>query len=246
MSNKYHILVPLAVTASLFVSSCGSMRNTATIHRTTKVEADIPRGDNRTFDIPTKLPKQSHALLAEAKKWLGTPYKYGGEDHRGVDCSGLVLSVYKTALDIKLPRNSSEQASYCSPLPKDKIMPGDLLFFATSGSRDKVSHVGLYVGDGKMIHSSASRGVIISNISEDYYTRTFTGAGYVDKYRRMLDTDIQIDQIEKTAVPTITPVTTATVKNVKSDPEPSVEEARQAVLNSLIEQKLDSIFNNRP
>lgn len=130
MSKKSPILLIAAAIASLLVS-CGSMKNTATVHRTSKVGGDGGSHDTRHFEVPKSLPPQSHALLAEAKQWIGTPYKYGGEDKNGVDCSGLVLKVYKSALDIKLPRNSAEQSSYCSPLGKDKLMPGDLLFFAT-------------------------------------------------------------------------------------------------------------------
>lgn len=286
MSKKSHILFSAAV-ISTFMVSCGSMKNTATVHKTSKYE------QTTTFEIPSKLHPQSNALLTEAKKWLGTPYKYGGQDKRGVDCSGLVLNVYQKALDIKLPRNSGEQASFCSPLAKDKLLPGDLLFFATSGS-GKVSHVGIYVGDNKMIHSSASRGVIVSNISEAYYLRTFAGAGFVEKYHAMISTGgnppIEVkDQMDVAAPFTYTPVATlpeknkpsetlesntktatvavtpqakttetktASVRNKTTAPvkvatsgntsvksEPNEEEARKAVLNSLIEQKLDSIFN---
>lgn len=303
MSKKSPILLIAAAIASLLVS-CGSMKNTATVHRTSKVGGDGGSHDTRHFEVPKSLPPQSHALLAEAKQWIGTPYKYGGEDKNGVDCSGLVLKVYKSALDIKLPRNSAEQSSYCSPLGKDKLMPGDLLFFATSGSRSKVSHVGIYVGDGKMIHSSASKGVIVSSISDDYYKRTFAGAGYVDKYRAMLDpvapnqsptapatgTNAPADDElpfkmtpvtslpakagnagntapqEAVAAKAQTPIPTARMSEPKPQPakgqpktietvgsqqaasgtqsaEPTADEARKAVLNSIIEQKLDSIFN---
>lgn len=304
MPKKSPILLIAAAIASLLVS-CGSMKNTATVHRTGKV-GDGGSHDTRHFEVPKSLPPQSHALLAEAKKWIGTPYKYGGEDKRGVDCSGLVLNVYKSALDIKLPRNSAAQSAYCSPLGKDMLMPGDLIFFATSGSKNKVSHVGIYVGDGKMIHSSASKGVIVSNISDDYYKRTFAGAGYVEKYRAMItplapekparptaaptvpaenigggnnadsDTPFKMTPVKslpqkvgtetKAASPAPAPTVAKTAgttdknkpapqpaKNTKktiatvgssqsSSSEPDPDEARKAVLNSLIEQKLDSIF----
>lgn len=299
MSKKSPILLLAAVIAA-FLVSCGSMKNTATVHRTSKGSGSH---DSRSFEMPKSLPPQSHALLAEAKKWIGTPYKYGGEDRRGVDCSGLVLNVYRSALDIKLPRSSREQASYCSPLSKDKLMPGDLLFFATSGSKKNVSHVGIYVGDGKMIHSSTSKGVIVSSISDDYYRRTYAGAGSVDKYRAMLGpvstkaakvkeeskeeelpfkmtpvtslpvkagtgADASADRQPAPASPktatasaakaktespaqkkpakaakTITTVGSSGSNQTKSAEEPDSEEARKAVLNSLIEQKLDSIFN---
>ncbi len=196
MSKKSPLLLLVALVASLMVS-CGSMKNTSTVHRTSKVGGG--RGDTRNFEIPSTLPPQSNALLAEAKKWIGTPYKYGGEDKRGIDCSGLVLNVYKSALDIKLPRNSGEQAKYCSPLQKNQLMPGDLIFFATGSSKKKVSHVGIYVGDGRMVHSSASSGVVVSDIESDYFVRTYAGAGSVDKYRAMISKSAQKSPAKKAA-----------------------------------------------
>lgn len=269
MSNKAYILILTAVITT-FLASCGSMKNTATVHRTSKGGTG---GDSRTFEIPSSLPPQSHALLREAKSWIGTPYKYGGEDKRGVDCSGLVLNVYRSALDIKLPRSSREQSSYCSPLAKDKLMPGDLLFFATSGSK-RVSHVGIYVGDGKMVHSSTSKGVIVSSISDNYYVRTYAGAGAVDKYRDMLKKEKMPTLNNRTEIPAPIPterkvqeemkkrdnkkaapkavksisldrLTAVKTDSVAKSPEPTPDEARESVLNSLIEQKLDSIFTQQ-
>ncbi len=218
MSKKSYILLFVAAIASLLVS-CGSSKNTG--RHSYKHGGS---GDSRPFEIPKSLPPQSHALLTEAKSWIGTPYRYGGDDKRGVDCSGFVLKVYKSALDIKLPRNSAEQAGYCSPLQKNQLMPGDLIFFATSGSRKKVSHVGIYVGDGKMVHSSSSKGVIVSDISADYYVRTYAGAGSVDKYRAM----VSGKYTEPT--PTVKPETRPiAATSGKKNPKPQKSEDRISV-----------------
>lgn len=298
MTKKTSILLTIAllIASSLAITSCGSAKNTATVNRTTKVDKGHNRhDDSHSFKTPKSLPPQTDALMTETKRWLGTPYKYGGESKRGVDCSGLVMCIYKNALDIKLPRNSAQQSRFCSPLDKNQLLPGDLLFFATSGKSKGVSHVGIYVGDGKMVHSSGSSGVIVSNIFDDYYVRTFAGAGYVEKYRAMISEkpgkakvsetpsdktpfsyrqvdslpqkkSTELDKNEKSAQ-TPPPVVSQpdkpiksvkhdnptkpakpvkpTVKAVKSDSvkaEPTPDEARNAVLNSLIEQKIDSIF----
>ncbi|WP_297062896.1 NlpC/P60 family protein [uncultured Duncaniella sp.] len=227
MSKKSSILLIVAAIASLLVS-CGSSKNTGS-----HTYRHGGSGDSKNFVIPKSLPPQSHALLTEAKSWLGTPYKYGGEDKRGVDCSGLVLKVYKSALDIKLPRNSAEQAGYCSPLQKNQLMPGDLIFFATSGSRKKVSHVGIYVGDGKMVHSSSSKGVIVSNISDDYYVRTYAGAGSVDKYRAMVSGKYT-KQSEKVAAPPVA------VNSGENTPEPKKSKAPIPDRTAAATQKNDS------
>lgn len=150
---------------------------------------------------------QSAALVDAARSWLGTPYRYGGEDRKGVDCSGLVLKVYKDALGIPLPRNSGEQRDYCTPASIGNLIPGDLIFFATGKNKSKVSHVGIFVGNNQMIHASASKGVIVSSITEPYYSRTYVGSGIVDKYHAMLK-DVPAQPEKKPSEPgfTLTPV----------------------------------------
>lgn len=115
-------------------------------------------------------------LAAEARRWLGTPYRYGGQDRSGTDCSGLVMEVYREVCAVKLPRSSSSQKAYCTEVARNKARMGDLMFFGGSG---KVSHVGLYIGNGEMIHASSSRGVMISNVDTGYWGQRLLGAGRV-------------------------------------------------------------------
>lgn len=187
---------------------------------------------------------QAKAIVDEASRWLGTPYKYGGNDRNGVDCSGLVLQVYDTALSIKLPRVSREQKEFCSSTSVAALMPGDLLFFATGREKDRVSHVGIFVGDNRMIHASASKGVIVSDFTEDYYRRTFLGAGYVEQYHAMLG-----KEKPKHEVPEVEPRTelkqepkTESKPETKEAPSPVAlpiaTDARSVVLGSLTEHPL--------
>jgi len=142
---------------------------------------------DRPLPVPDKsLP--SGRLIAEAESWLGVPYKYGGNDRSGVDCSGLVLQVYQRALGISMPRNSKAQKDFCSPTSTSELIPGDLVFFATGRDRARVSHVGIFLGDNRMIHASTN-GVVVSDITVPYYTRTFAGAGFVGDYRAMVEND---------------------------------------------------------
>lgn len=264
---------------TLLMTSCGSSRTvTATsghrVHKTTSGKASNnnvrPSEKVEYAIIDGTLESTSRALLSEAKKWLGTPYKYGGEDKSGVDCSGLVLSVFRDALNIKLPRSSSKQKEYSSDISKRDLIPGDLLFFSTTGG-GKVSHVGMYIGEGKMVHSSTSRGVMVSRIEEDYFVRTFAGAGRVDAYYAMLSrpgkknippqpvvnepsaepsfryepvAEIPVRVTPVVSEPRTEPQVIASSAGVSSSqlPELSTEDARRQVLNSLIEQKLDSIY----
>lgn len=118
-------------------------------------------------------------LVAEARKWLGVPYRYGGNTRKGVDCSGMVVAVFRDAASLKLPRSSAEQHKYCRDIPSERLEAGDLVFFRTS-SKNKVNHVGIYVGDNKIIHASSSRGVIVSDLGEKYYTRHYFSSGRVE------------------------------------------------------------------
>ncbi|MFC4778927.1 C40 family peptidase [Paenibacillus sp. GCM10023252] len=113
------------------------------------------------------------------KDVLGTPYKYGGTTTKGFDCSGFTSYVFDK-MGIDLPRSSKSQAGVGKKIAKSDLIAGDLVFFETGGNG--ISHVGIYVGDGKFAHSSSSKGVTISKLSESYYTNNYVTA------RRVMNT----------------------------------------------------------
>lgn len=90
--------------------------------------------------------------VAQAKRFLDTPYLWGGTTPYGFDCSGFTYAVYRS-LGVDLPRDSGDQAGHGKAVKSSKLEPGDLLFFASRGGRGSVHHVGMYIGDGKMIHA---------------------------------------------------------------------------------------------
>ncbi|MBC8588361.1 C40 family peptidase [Paratissierella segnis] len=114
--------------------------------------------------------------VASAYSKLGKPYVYADTGRRGYDCSGLTYSIYSMELGIKIPRSSSEQAQVGTYIDKSELIPGDLLFFNTSGRG--ISHVGIYIGDGNMIHASSStaKKVTISTIESGYYGQRYVTA----------------------------------------------------------------------
>lgn len=118
-------------------------------------------------------------FFQSATQWLGTPYRGGGMSRSGVDCSGFVVMFYREVFNLKLTRSSADiYDANCTRLSKRKLEPGDLVFFRTGSSR-KINHVGIYLKDNKFIHSSSSRGVIVSDLDEPYYQNAWRNGGRV-------------------------------------------------------------------
>ncbi|MFP3919309.1 C40 family peptidase [Lysinibacillus telephonicus] len=114
----------------------------------------------------------STELRETAKQYLGTPYKSAGTTASGFDCSGFVLKVFKDLGVSSLPRTSASMYTVGESVSQNELIPGDLVFFNTSGRG--VSHVGIYYGDGKFIHASTSQGVTITPLNDKWY--------WADKY----------------------------------------------------------------
>lgn len=122
------------------------------------------------------------ALYDAGSEWLGVKHRDGGSSKKGVDCSGLTQILYKKVYGIKLERSSANILQQnCKPISKEKLREGDLVFFNTLNSKKSKhpTHVGIYLKNGKFIHSTTSKGVIISNLSEPYYIRTWNTGGRV-------------------------------------------------------------------
>ncbi len=133
-------------------------------------------GASKSNDVDPRIGKR---LVDEARTWMGTRYRYGGKTKSGTDCSGMLMTIFYDVVGLKLPRNSAAQREYCVEVPKKRLQRGDLVFFSSSKGGSKVSHVGMYVGDGKIIHASVSRGVIISRLDEKYYVTHYHSSGRV-------------------------------------------------------------------
>jgi len=106
-------------------------------------------------------------------KTIGTTYKFGGTSTAGFDCSGFTKYVF-TKVGLTLPRTSKAQFQVGTAVARNQLRSGDLIFFNTFGKG--VSHVGIYVGNGKFAQSSSSRGVNISSLSQSYWANRYVGA----------------------------------------------------------------------
>src|ERR1700712_2418751 len=106
--------------------------------------------------------------------WIGTPYRFGGSSRRGIDCSAFTKELYSQVFNMDIQRSSRDIFSMVSPVRKDDLKEGDLVFFKIHSRR--ISHVGIYLGNNKFAHAS-SRGVAISSLDDDYYSRYFYKGG---------------------------------------------------------------------
>lgn len=125
-----------------------------------------------------KAEQQRQAFITKAKEYIGVPYVTGGTDRTGFDCSGLVFTVGKEALNMDLPRTAAQLYDYVKIVADSKKEAGDLLFFKTVG--DKISHVAIYIGNDQFIHSASdgpNTGVIISSLRESYWSKTYFAVG---------------------------------------------------------------------
>jgi len=117
--------------------------------------------------------------------WIGTPYHFGGDSKKGIDCSAFTKELYGKVFNLAIKRNSRDIFSMVSPVRKDDLKEGDLVFFKIHSR--SISHVGIYLGDGKFAHAS-SRGVAINSLTDGYYSRYFyKGGRLLEVFKKQLE-----------------------------------------------------------
>ena len=116
-------------------------------------------------------------LYSVVDSYLGTPYRFGGDSERGIDCSAFTRRVYRVQ-GVELPRNSRDQARVGMSIAYSSVRTGDLIFFDTS-INGGISHVGVYLGNNTFAHASSSKGVTKSSLREKYYVKRFVKGGRV-------------------------------------------------------------------
>ena len=127
-----------------------------------------PRSDQG--DKPETVTAARERVTRTARRYLGAPYAWGGTSPAGFDCSGFVMYVY-AKVGLSLPHNAAAQYAYGTPVRRDQLRPGDLVFF------DDLRHNGIYIGDGRFIHSRQSgKRVSISLLAGPWYAEQYVGA----------------------------------------------------------------------
>jgi cell wall-associated NlpC family hydrolase len=172
----------------MLITGCGTARksNGKTENRSVHVAAG-EKANARETPVEEATPEppatgdidKAEAVIETALQYTGVRYKFGGTTHKGMDCSGLLyVSFLKN--DIPLPRTSHMIAQEGKRIRVSQLQKGDLLFFKTRRGGKKINHAGLVVevdkGDVKFIHSTTSRGVIVSSLREGYWNYSFVKA----------------------------------------------------------------------
>lgn len=135
---------------------------------------------SRALEAGQQAGQAASGLVVTAMGYLGVPYRLGGNTFEsGLDCSGFVRAIYEQTVGLVLPRRAAEQAQATREIAKEELQPGDLVFFNTL--RRAYSHVGIYVGDNKFIHSPRPGAhVRVEDMGVNYWRTRFDGARRVD------------------------------------------------------------------
>jgi cell wall-associated NlpC family hydrolase len=157
----------LSLAFVLLMSACG--------HEQVRPSPDPDPTTTRTAPVgQSKRLTAGEQAATAAVRQIGVPYRYGGTTVRGFDCSGLAQYAY-AQVGMRIPRTTAQQWRQLSPVPKDNLQVGDLLFFKIDGS---ISHVGIFLGKNRFVHApSSGREVSIAELNSDFYKRAFMRGG---------------------------------------------------------------------
>jgi len=156
----------LLIVFILLFSACSTKNTTYHIKKAKLLKKQKHKTKQKISYKPKSNNYITIALYKEYKKWYKTPYKYGGCNRNGVDCSSLIQNIYKGAFNIKIPRTTKEQAKIGYRVSKKSSKEGDLVFFKTGYN---TRHAGVIIERGKFIHTSTKHGVIISHLNNPYW-----------------------------------------------------------------------------
>lgn len=168
-----HALRHLSVAAIMAVS-LATLSSPAQAMRTSDARPTL-KGLTEAIDFAESVRDR---LVKAGLDAVGTPYAWGGDaPEDGFDCSGLVAFVYREIASLELPRRAVEQRAEGKRVTRNDLEPGDLVFFATTRQRNRVSHVGIYIGDNQFVHAP-SRGstVRVDSLDSAYWSKRYSGA----------------------------------------------------------------------
>jgi cell wall-associated NlpC family hydrolase len=170
MSRPLLLLVFLSLLAA-----CGSIRPAPRYTDSTSSGAVVRELEERRHATPSRLARV-------VDSYLGIPYKWGGTTRAGMDCSAFTRAIFRETYGVELPRTSKQMYGVGRAIPKEQnLKPGDLVFFKNTYSGPGVSHVGIYIGNGRFAHASSSKGGTITPLDNPYFQPRYIGARRVER-----------------------------------------------------------------
>ncbi len=164
----------------ILLSACSSTQSIAKRAASENVSEKSPNQQKaaQTDKVMSEEELLFSLLRNEYRYWRGTPYRLGGNNKKGIDCSALVQAVFQNSFNIAMARTTSKQLKLGAPVAPDALQVADLVFFKI---RRGVRHVGIYIGEQQFLHASTSQGVMISSLQNSYWQSKYWQA------RRILD-----------------------------------------------------------
>jgi cell wall-associated NlpC family hydrolase len=156
----------LIVILGFYLAACSSVPSS---RPDTMVPANAMTASGDVVDMTNHAQVRSQ-LLEQLSEWEGVPYRYGGLSKQGVDCSGFIYLTFAEEFGIRIPRTTQSQALKGKVIEQSDLLPGDLVFFHTGYNQ---RHIGIYVGKKQFIHTSSSRGVMLSRLDNPYWQSAY-------------------------------------------------------------------------
>ena len=173
-------LIRSALALVLLLSACSGFAQTKILRNSEGVplsnDGDIANKYAKLLAVPVD-SITNHRLYALIEWFTSTPYKFGGDDVKGIDCSGFTYTVEKQVYNVIMPRSTIQQASFISAKNITDLQEGDLVFLKLGGSA--INHVGIYLQNGYFVHATSNLGLVLDNLSDPYTQQRFMACGAV-------------------------------------------------------------------
>jgi cell wall-associated NlpC family hydrolase len=179
MTGKTSLKAIFVASALLFSCTLFAVENEQSLEKVVEKAAETPASSDFDF-LSHPIISQSNEVITNALKYVGTPYKWGGETKlNGFDCSGFVKTVFMNAMGIALPRTAMQMAKIGVPVEIQNLIPGDLIFF--KNKRGNYAHVGIYIGDDRFIHAPQTGSAIqVDYLNKSNFGKRISGARRID------------------------------------------------------------------
>lgn len=180
--------VKYAALASLlfYLSACKHHQTVTTSSGKPKSKPEVLKAEKpsdaikKQYSLKLGVPEsdiKNEALYAFINEWSGVPYKYAGKDKNGIDCSGLTSTLYLKVYKKTISSSTKALVNEVKKIKESDLKEGDLVFFITN--EKSISHVGVYLQNNKFVHASTKKGVMISDLTEPYFKKTYACSGRV-------------------------------------------------------------------